>query len=117
MPSEANAMGSVSKQEEDTEKSNEQSVTSRTSGSTNQEVSNAPTNHINAHVANINSSKVSVSDMRAKYLNLTEDAVSSATASSVVKSDSPEAEALCHEVMTSNVHIVHRLFPSSSHVY
>lgn len=116
MPSETNAMGSVSKQEEDTEKYNEQSVTLRTLDSTIQEISSTSTNHISTHVANVNSDKVSVSDIRTKHLNSTGDAVSSATSSSVAKSDSLDVETLCHKDMTSNIDCIpfSSLFPCLS---
>lgn len=117
MPSEKNAMGSVSKQEEDTEKSNEQSVTLRTLSSTIQEASTASTNHTSAPLANVNKDKISVSDIRTKYLNSTGDAVSSATAGSLAESDSLEVETLCHKDMTSNVDVNRRLFPSFFYTY
>ncbi|XP_019696537.1 E3 ubiquitin-protein ligase HECW2 isoform X2 [Harpegnathos saltator] len=102
MPSETNAMGSVSKQEDDAEKSNEQSVTLRTLNSTIQEVTNASTNHINTHVANVNRDNIPVSDIRTKHVHSTGNAVSLATASSIAKSDSLEVETLCHKDMTNS---------------
>lgn len=104
MLSETNAMGSVSKQEQDTDKSNEQPVTLRTLSSTIQEASTASTNYTNTHVENVNSDKVSVSDIRTKYVNSTGDA-SSAIAGSLARSVSPEIETLCHEDMTRKVDI------------
>lgn len=92
MPSETNVMGSVSKQEEDTEQSNE-SIT-LTLNSTNQ-VSSIPTKQTNTHTASVNSDKVSISDIRNKFLNSTGNAVSLTSNNSTAKNDSLQAETLC----------------------
>ena len=75
MPSETDTMGSVFKEEEDTEKSNEQSVSLMTLNSENKD-SIVSAKHIDTHLTNANGDKVSTSDVRTKFLNSTEDAVS-----------------------------------------
>lgn len=89
MPSKANDMDNISKQEEDTEKSNEHSVTLVTLNSTSQE-SSVCTKQINADVANVYNDKVSTADhqIRIKILNSTGDALSST--SSVMTNDVPK---------------------------
>ncbi|XP_012224447.1 E3 ubiquitin-protein ligase HECW2 isoform X2 [Linepithema humile] len=94
MPSETNVMNSVSKQEEDTEESNEQSVALMTLSSTNQE-SSISTKHVDNHLANINSDKVSISNIRIKFLTSTDDVASSTSNSCVVANNSLKAESLC----------------------
>lgn len=84
-------MGSVSKDEEDTEKSNEQPVALITLNSVTQE-SNVSTKHINIHLTNANGDKVSTSNVRTKFLNLSEDAVSTTSNSSVMTNDLVETE-------------------------
>lgn len=86
MPSETNAMDNISKQEEDTEKSNEHSVTLMTLNSTSDQESSL-SKQINADVANVYNGKVSTSDhqIRIKILNSTEDGLSST--SSVTTND------------------------------
>lgn len=87
MPSETNAMDNISKQEEDTEKSNEHSVTLMTLNSTSGQESSLSTKQINADVANVYNGKVSTSDhqIRIKILNSTGDEFSST--SSVTTND------------------------------
>ncbi|EFN70134.1 E3 ubiquitin-protein ligase HECW2 [Camponotus floridanus] len=87
MPSETNAMDNISKQEEDTEKSNEHSVTLMTLNSTSGQESSLSTKQINADVANVYNGKVSTSDhqIRIKILNSTGDGLSST--SSVTTND------------------------------
>ncbi|KYM80562.1 E3 ubiquitin-protein ligase HECW2 [Atta colombica] len=75
MPSETDAMGSVFKEEENTEKSNEQSVSLMTLNSENKD-SIVSAKHIDTHLTNANGDKVSTSEVRTKFLNSTEDAVS-----------------------------------------
>lgn len=104
MPSETDAMGSVSKEEEDTEKSNEPSVALITLNSMTQE-SNVPAKHINIHLTNANGDKVSTSNVRTKFLNLSEDAAS--TTSSVTTNDLLETEnSYLQDENTGNVSIV-----------
>ena len=98
MPSETNVMNSVSKQEEDTEESNEQSIALMTLSSTNQD-SSISTKHIDTHLANINSDKVSISNIRLKFLSSTDDLASS-TSSSAVTNDLSKAENLCFQDKT-----------------
>lgn len=97
MPSETDAMDSVSKEEEDTEKSNEQSVALMTLNSTNQE----SVKHTDTHLANTNGDKVSTSDVRTKFFNSTEDTASTASDSSVTTNDLLEAENLCPQDKTT----------------
>ncbi|KAL6428445.1 hypothetical protein ACFW04_008604 [Cataglyphis niger] len=87
MPSETNAMGSISKQKEDNEKSNEQSITLMTLNTTSQE-SSVSTKQLDNDLANVNSDKVSTSDhqIKIKTLNSTEDTLSST--SSITTNDS-----------------------------
>jgi len=87
MPSETNAMDNISKQEEDTEKSNEHSVTLMTLNSTSGQESSLSTKQINVDVANVYNGKVSTSDhqIRIKILNSTGDGFSST--SSVTTND------------------------------
>ncbi|XP_012061726.1 PREDICTED: E3 ubiquitin-protein ligase HECW2 [Atta cephalotes] len=75
MPSETDAMGSVFKEEENTEKSNEQSVSLMTLNSENKD-SIVSAKHIDTHLTNANGDKVSTSEVRTKFLNSTEDTVS-----------------------------------------
>lgn len=97
MPSETNAMGSISKQEEDTEKSNEESVTLLTLNSTSQE-SSISTKQVDADLANVNNDKVSTSDhIRIKFLNSTGDALSST--SSITTNDL--LESICLQAQTT----------------
>ncbi|XP_072743956.1 E3 ubiquitin-protein ligase HECW2 isoform X2 [Anoplolepis gracilipes] len=105
MPSETNAMGSISKQEEDTEKSNEQSVTLMTLDSTSQE-SNVSTKQVDTDLANVNSDKVSTSDhqIRIKNLNSTEDALSST--SSITTNDLLENLCLQDKITETNTSIL-----------
>lgn len=90
MPSETNAMGSISKQKEDNEKSNEQSITLMTLNSTSQE-SSVSTKQLDTDLANVNSDKVSTSDhqIKIKILNSTGDTLSST--SSITTNDSLES--------------------------
>lgn len=89
MPSETNAMDNISKQEENTEKSNKHSVALMTLNSTSQE-SSISTKQLNTDVGNVYNDKVSTSDhqIRIKILNSTEDALSST--SCVTTNDSLE---------------------------
>lgn len=103
MPSETNAMGSISKQKEDNEKSNEQSVTLMTLNSTSQE-SSISTKQVDADLANVNNDKVSTSDhqIRIKILNSTGDTLSST--SSITTNDS--LESVCPEnKITGNISV------------
>lgn len=98
MPSETNAM---SKQEEDTDKSNEQSVTLMTLNSTNQE-SNVSAKRIDSHLANVNKcDEVRASDIRTKFLYATGDALSSSSGSSVTTNNLLQAESLCLQDKTA----------------
>lgn len=99
MPSETDAMGSVSKEEEDTEKSNEQSVALMTLNSVTQE-SNVSAKDINIHLTNANGDKVSTSETKF----LTEDAVSSD--SSVTTNDLLEIKnSYLQDETTGNVNV------------
>lgn len=99
MPSETDAMDNVSKEEEDTEKSNEQSVALMTLNSTIQESAK----HTDT-LANVNGDKVSTSDVRTKFFNSIEDTASTASDSSVTTNDLLEAENLCpQDKATGNV--------------
>jgi len=90
MPFEADVIGNISKEEEDIEKSNEQSIT-LTLNSANQD-SNVSVKHIDC-LANANGDRVSTSDIRTKFLNSTEDVLTTSD-SSVTKNDFFEAENL-----------------------
>jgi len=90
MPFEADVIGNVSKEEEDIEKSNEQSIT-LTLNSANQD-SNVSVKHID-RLANANDDRVSTSDIRTKFLNSTEDVLTTSD-SSVIKNDFFETENL-----------------------
>ncbi|XP_020280673.1 E3 ubiquitin-protein ligase HECW2 isoform X2 [Pseudomyrmex gracilis] len=100
MPSETNAM---SKQEEDTEKSNEQSVNLMTLNSTNQE-SNLAAKHIDSHLSNTNKcDEVRASDLRTKFFYATGcDAVSSSSGCSVTTNNLLQAESLCLQDETAD---------------
>lgn len=96
MPSETEetAGGSVSREEEDTERSNERSVALMTLNSANQD-SDVSAKHMDTRLANANGDRVSTSDVRAKFLNSTEDAVSTTSNSgSVTANNLLEAENL-----------------------
>lgn len=98
MPSETNAMGSVSKQEEDAEKSDE-SVALMTLNSMSQE-SSTPVKHTNTHVTSVN--RVSIADIRSKFFDSTgDDTISSTSNISVAKGDSFEAETSCSKDKTT----------------
>ncbi|EGI64267.1 PREDICTED: E3 ubiquitin-protein ligase HECW2 isoform X1 [Acromyrmex echinatior] len=101
MPSETDAMGSVFKEEEDTEKSNEQPVSLMTLNSENKD-SIVSTKHIDTHLANANNDKVSTSDVRTKFLNSTEDAVSTTSDSFVTTINVLEAENLYPQSKTTD---------------
>ncbi|XP_071573577.1 E3 ubiquitin-protein ligase HECW2 [Temnothorax nylanderi] len=101
MPSETDAMGSVSKEEEDTE----QSVALMTLNSTTEE-SSVSTKHIDTHLTNANSDKVSTSDVRTKFFNSTEDAGSTASDSSITTNDLLEAENLCPQDKTTDTSVL-----------
>ncbi|XP_029667889.1 E3 ubiquitin-protein ligase HECW2 isoform X2 [Formica exsecta] len=105
MPSETNAMGSISKQKEDNEKSNEQSVTLMTLNSTSQE-SSISTKQVDADLANVNSDKVSTSDhqIRIKILNSTGDTLSST--SSITTNDSLESVCPENKITETNTSIL-----------
>ncbi|KAL6257214.1 hypothetical protein P5V15_012141 [Pogonomyrmex californicus] len=105
MPSEADAMGSISKEEEDTDKSIEQSITLMTLNSTNQE-SNLSTKHVDTHVTNANSDRISMSEIRTKFLNSTEDTGSTTSDSSATTNDLLETENLCPSDKTTDTSIV-----------
>lgn len=92
-------MNSVSKQEEDTEESNEQSVALMTLSSANQE-SSISTKHVDNHLANINNDKVSISNIRIKFLTSTDDVASSTSNSSAVANNLLKAEGLCFQDKT-----------------
>lgn len=106
MPSETDAMGSVFKEEEDTEKSNEQPVSLMTLNSENKD-SIVSAKHIDTHLANANGDRVSTSDDRTKFLNSTdEDAVSTTSDSFVTTNNLLEAENLYSQSKTTgNVNI------------
>lgn len=80
-------MGSVLKQE-DTEKSNEHLVTLNTLSCTSQ----ASTTSTEVDIADINNEKVSISDMRTKFLNTIGDEVTSTSNNSDIKNDLQEPE-------------------------
>lgn len=104
MPSETGVMDSVSKEEEDTETSNEQSVALMTLNSAFQE-SDASAKHIDTHLMNANSNKVSMSDVTTKFL--VEDVVSTTSDSSIMTNDLFETENLCsQDKTTGNVSIL-----------
>ncbi|XP_029161373.1 E3 ubiquitin-protein ligase HECW2-like isoform X2 [Nylanderia fulva] len=111
MPSETNAMDSISKQEEDAEKSNEQSVTLMTLNSTSQE-SSITTKQVDADLANaVNSDKVSTSDhIKIKFLNSTGDALSST--SSITTNDL--LENICLQAQTTDSNNDNKNIPSKT---
>ncbi|KAL0099226.1 hypothetical protein PUN28_020063 [Cardiocondyla obscurior] len=100
MPSETNAMGSVSKEEEeDTEQSKEQSVALMTLNSATQD-SSVSSKHIDTHLANANGDKISSSDVRTKFFNLSEDTVMTTSDSSETTNDLDETEILSPQEKT-----------------
>lgn len=117
MPSKANDMDNISKQEEDTEKSNEHSVTLMTLNSTSHQESSVCTKQINTDVANVYNDKVSASDhqIRIKILNSTGDALSST--SSVMTNDI--LENICQDKITGIIYQrqTYKLFVISSMFY
>lgn len=93
-------MGSVSKEEEDTERSNEQSVALMTLNSATQETS-VSAKHIDTHLANDNGDKVSTSDVRSKFFSSIEDTVSTTSDSSLTTNDFIEIENSCPQDKTT----------------
>ncbi|XP_018406121.1 PREDICTED: E3 ubiquitin-protein ligase HECW2 [Cyphomyrmex costatus] len=90
MPSETDAMDSVFKEEEDSEKSNEQPVSLMTLNSENKD---SIVKHIDPHLVNAND-KVFTSNVRTKFLNSTEDTVLMTSDNYVTTNNLLEAENL-----------------------
>jgi len=97
MPSETGAMGSVSKEEDDTEKSNEQLRQTALMTLNSFQESSASAKHIDTHL-NANSNMVSMSDVTTKFL--AENVVSTSD-SSITTNDLCETENLCPQDKTT----------------